>query len=147
MMVFCLGVGVAVAFAAMALLHIYWAAGGRRGRAVAVPVARGGRLFNPSALGTLAVAAALFSAMLIILGRLGVWAAPLPGWVFDWGTWGVALAFLARAVGDFRYVGFFKRVRGTAFARWDTRLFSPLCLFISLSAIAVALGGATPAGI
>ena len=36
-----------------------------------------------------------------------------------------------RAVGDFRMVGFWKTVRDTPFARWDTRLFSPLCVAIA----------------
>jgi catechol 2,3-dioxygenase-like lactoylglutathione lyase family enzyme len=46
--------------------------------------------------------------------------------------------FLLRAVGDFRLVGFFKRVRGTPFARWDTRLFSPLCVALGLASLWVA---------
>lgn len=127
-------------FAALALLHVYWAAGGVWGRGVAVPTraptgaaANGPRLFNPSRAGTLAVAAGLFLAALVVLGRLGIRAAPVPGWVFVWGNWLLALAFLARAVGEFRYVGLFKRVRGTDFANWDTWLFTPLCLLIAAS--------------
>lgn len=131
-------------FAALALLHVYWAAGGAWGRAAAIPTAaaaagRGGgaRLFNPTRAGTLAVAAGLLVAALVVLGRLGVRAAPLPGWVFVWGSWLIALAFLARVVGEFRYVGLFKRVRGTDFAYWDTWLFTPLCLFIAVSVAVV----------
>jgi hypothetical protein len=41
---------------------------------------------------------------------------------------------LARAIGDGRTLGFTKRVRDTAFARNDTRLFSPLCLFLAVVA-------------
>ena len=126
-------------FAALALLHLYWAAGGGWGRGVAVPTglptggAGGARLFNPTRAGTLAVAAGLLLAALVVLGRLGVRAAPVPGWVFVWGCWLLALTFLARAVGEFRYVGLFKRVRGTDFANWDTWLFTPLCLLIAAS--------------
>ena len=131
-----LGVLTAGLFAALALIHVYWAAGGGWGHAAAVPIgaAGGARLFNPSRAGTLAVAAGLFLAALVVLGRLGVRAAPLPGWVFVWGSWVIALLFLARAVGEFRYVGLFKSVRGTDFANWDTWLFTPLCLLIALSA-------------
>ena len=32
---------------------------------------------------------------------------------------------------EFRSFGFFKRVRGTEFAWWDTRVYSPLCIAIS----------------
>lgn len=35
---------------------------------------------------------------------------------------------LARAVGDFRLVGFFKKVKGSEFALMDTLLYSPLCV-------------------
>ena len=136
-----LGFLTACIFVTLALLHVYWAAGGGWGRGVAVPTglpngaaAGGARLFNPTRAGTLAVAAGLLLAALVVLGRLGFRAAPLPGWVFVWGSWVIALVFLARAVGEFRYVGLFKRVRGTDFANWDTWLFTPLCLFIAVSA-------------
>ena len=55
------------------------------------------------------------------------------------GTLVVAAAFLLRAIGDFRLVGFFKRVRNTRFAAWDTRLFSPLSLGIGIASFWVAL--------
>jgi hypothetical protein len=44
----------------------------------------------------------------------------------------VALALLARAVGDFRLVGFFKRVKDSVFARMDSRVYSPLCVLLGL---------------
>jgi hypothetical protein len=53
----------------------------------------------------------------------------------------VALAFGLRAVGDFRFVGFFKRVRGSVFARRDTWLYSPLCVLIGVLAASLARGG------
>lgn len=129
-----LGIMLAVVLAALALLHVYWAAGGRRGGAAAVPTADGRRLFDPSPLGTYAVAAALLLAALVILGRLGVWAGPFPAWVFYWAAWGISATFLARSIGEFNYLGLFKRVRDTDFARRDTRLFTPLSLFIAAAA-------------
>jgi len=131
-----LGFLIACIFAALALIHVYWAAGGSWGHGVAVPTggAGGARLFHPTRAGTLAVAAGLLLAALVVLRRLGVRAAPLPAWMFVWGSWLIALLFLARAVGEFRYVGLFKSVRGTDFANWDTWLFTPLCLFIAVLA-------------
>lgn len=38
---------------------------------------------------------------------------------------------LLRGVGEFRYVGLFKRVKGSRFARNDTRFYSPLCLMLA----------------
>ena len=108
---------------AVALLHAYWAAGGLWGSAVVLPEVEGGsRAFTPPPLATLSVAAALISAASILLGRLGLWGDFLPAYLFRWGAWGVALIFLLRAVGDFRFFGFLKRVRGTGFAVGRPRL-------------------------
>ena len=47
--------------------------------------------------------------------------------------------FLGRVVGDFRWFGVFKQMRGTAFAWWDTWLFVPLCLLLALGCLVAAL--------
>jgi len=133
-----LGIVLAVIFAILSLFHLYWAAGGRFGGTAAIPTVGGKRLLNPSPLGTILVAAALFSAMLAVLGRLKMWGAFIPRWVFYSGTWIISLLFLLRTIGDFRYVGFFKSVTDTNFARWDTILFSPLCLFIGIVAFLIS---------
>jgi hypothetical protein len=49
-----------------------------------------------------------------------------------------ALGLFARAIGEFKYVGFFKRVRGSRFARRDTLLYSPLCLWLAAGVAFVA---------
>jgi hypothetical protein len=133
------GLLLAFIFAALALLHIYWAAGGRFAAGVTVPEVDSKPVFIPSAVSTLLVAAALLMAMLVILGQLGVWGGWLPRWIFTLGTWVIGLLFLFRAIGDFKLIGFFKRVHDSGFAWWDTRLYSPLCLLISLLAIAVVV--------
>jgi hypothetical protein len=136
-----LGIVLAVIFALLSLLHVYWAVGGRFARGAAIPTAAAGsgaRLLHPSPFGTLLVAAAFFAAVLVVLGRVKILGAVVPVWIFSAGTWAIALLFLLRAIGDFRYVGFFKSVSGTTFARWDTILFSPLCLFVALAAFLIS---------
>jgi hypothetical protein len=133
-MVRILGILLAVIFAILSLFHLYWAAGGRFGGSAAIPTAGGKPLFTPSPFGTILVAAALFAAMLVVLGRIKIWGAFVPRWIFYSGTWVISLLFLLRTIGDFRYVGFFKSVTDTNFAHWDTILFSPLCLFIAVVA-------------
>ena len=59
--------------------------------------------------------------------------------IFDAGFWGLALVFMLRAVGNLRTFGFFKKIAGTPFSRWDTWLYSPLCLLIALLAAGLAL--------
>ena len=124
---------------ALGILHIYWAAGGRWGTDVTIPKHDGEPLFQPPPAGTLLVATLLFSAGLVVLGRLGLWGAALPRWAFVVGTWTLVAVFLGRIVGDFRWFGVFKRMRGTAFARWDTWLFVPLCLLLAVGCLVVAL--------
>lgn len=95
-------------------------------------------MFQPGRGGTLAVATGLFGGALVLLARTKVVWLPLPAPWPTWGAWALAALFGLRAVGDFRYVGLFKRVKDSPFARWDSRLFTPLC-------IAVAAGSAMTA--
>jgi hypothetical protein len=123
--------------AAFGLLHLYWAFGKRSAGTAVIPEVGGRPTFVPTTFATVVVALLLFAAALLVFGRLSGWGEPAFGWIFTWGTGGVAAAFFLRAVGDFRLVGFFKRVRGTTFAHWDSLLFSPLCLGLALAALAV----------
>jgi hypothetical protein len=137
------GILLAVIFAVISLFHLYWAAGGKFGASVAVPTvaasSRGNmRAFEPSAFGTVLVAFAFLLAIAVILGQLRFLGDILPHRIFRWGTWAIALVFFLRAIGEFRLVGFFKRVSDTPFAHWDTWLFSPLCLFIAVVALILA---------
>jgi uncharacterized protein DUF3995 len=126
----------------LSALHVYWALGGRRGWPAAVPQrAPGGpAAFVPGPPLTFAVAAVLALGGMVALG-LGGWLQPqlVPdAWLRVLGAAGAA-AFGARALGDFRLVGFFKQVRGTTFARWDTALHSPLCALLSLGWLLLVL--------
>ncbi|GGL08857.1 DUF3995 domain-containing protein [Deinococcus radiotolerans] len=128
----------ALILAALSALHVYWACGGTAGLHAALPQitprAGSGPAFQPGPGLTLLVAVALGSgAALALLAPAGGTPRLL--------TLAVSAAFALRVLGDFRYVGLFKRVRGTTFAHWDDRLFIPLCLTLSL----LLLGAARPA--
>jgi len=137
-----LGVLLAVIFAAIALLHFYWALGGSTSGMAAIPTVAGKQAFTPSAFSTVMVAAAFIAAMLVVLGQAGFLGAFIPHWIFRIGTFGISVIFLLRAIGEFRLVGFFKTLTGTPFAFWDTWLYSPLCLVIAGVAFIVAFFGA-----
>jgi hypothetical protein len=96
-------------------------------------------LFRPRRTSTLLVAALLVASALLLLAGAGVVALPLPSPWLEAACWLVALIFAARAVGDFRYVGFFKRVRDSRFGRLDSALYSPLCVFLSFASAVAAL--------
>jgi hypothetical protein len=132
------GILLAAVFAVLSLFHVYWAAGGRLGIGAGVPTVSGARVFNPSTAGTLLVAAALFCAMLVILGQINLLGETIPKWIFRWASLFIAVLFFLRAIGEFRLVGFFKQIRDTPFAVWDTWLFSPLCLLIAVTAFLLA---------
>lgn len=97
-----------------------------------VPEINNEKLFAPSKLMTSAVGLGLLSFAFVILGHIGVFELLYLNNAFKYGTWLIALIFFARAIGDFKYAGFFKKIKNTKFAFWDTRLYSPLCLLISI---------------
>ncbi len=133
---------VAAIFGALGALHILWALGVRTGSGAVLPERDGVPLMTPGPFVTLVVAALLLTAGLLVLTRVGLGPARLSASLSTTGVWGVAVVMIARAVGDFRYVGFFKRVRGTRFAAWDTRVYSPLTLALGLACGAIAYAGA-----
>jgi len=122
----------------LAGLHIYWAAGGSWGKRNAIPETDGKPTFIPSRLSTIAVAMALTFAAVVALLRGFVLFHSFPGSLAHWASIAIGFIFFLRAVGEFRLIGFFKRVRGTSFATWDTWLFSPLCLLIALAFFVIA---------
>ncbi len=119
-------------------LHVFWALEGRLGVGSTIPEVDGRPAYSPSAAATFAVACALFAASVIVLGRADVLRTIVPARLFQWPVFVMGLVFLVRAIGEFRLVGFFKRVRGTSFARWDTWFFSPLCLGLSVASLWLA---------
>ena len=133
-------------FAALGLVHVAWAFGGLAGGlAAVVPERDGAPLFRPGRLASLTVALLLFLAAALVLARGGVLSSLGQPAIATLGCWTIAMVMLARAVGEFRYLGFFKRVRGTRFARWDTRLYSPLCLALAIGTAILATRQAPPA--
>lgn len=122
----------------LAVIHVYWAFGGEVGSSV-VPSQSGQVLFKPGPLATLLVAAALLTASLLSLIRAGLMPSFLPDWIPLTGVWFIGAVFALRAIGEGRYVGLFKQIKDTAFARMDTLIYSPLCFVLAGLAFTVAL--------
>jgi hypothetical protein len=116
-------------------LHIYWGLGGSWGFAAALPqTASGVRVLNPGPLGCFVIAAGLFGFAALVLGQGGFLQLPLKVAWQCWAMRTLVFIFCMRALGDFHYVGFFKTVKGTLFARLDTAYYSPLCLLLGFMA-------------
>ena len=119
-------------FLALSVIHIYWAFGGKRAVESTLPTTPDGQfLFKPGLLSTLVVALGLLIFAVITVGDSGV----LDPWIdrpyFHFGTWAITLIFTLRAIGDFNFIGFTKKIKGTQFARNDSKIYSPLCLGIA----------------
>ena len=123
----------------LSAIHVYWAVTGSTASRGVIPEVDGKPLFTPSRSATLLVAALLLVAAFIAASRGQLVAPAGRGSLVHWAAIVAAVVFLLRAVGEFRYVGFFKRRRGTRFATLDSWLFSPLCVLIGLAFSYVAM--------
>jgi Protein of unknown function (DUF3995) len=118
-------------FALLSSLHFYWAFGGKWGFEKSLPEKTdGAKLFHPKALDCLLIALILMSFSyfhwLVFVSRIP----------FYWQKIGIACItgiFILRAIGEFKYVGFFKSIRGTTFAKMDDRYYSPICIWIGIN--------------
>lgn len=113
-------------FTILGLIHFYWAAGGKVGLDKALPTTtQEVKIFNPEKFLTMIVGfVLLFFAYIVLRAQESIFI--------------LSILFAMRAVGDFHYVGFFKKIKSTPFAIYDTKYFSPLCLYLSLSLAFIA---------
>ena len=84
--------------------------------------------------GILLIAAGIF------LWHTGLISVALPDWIHVPGVWAVSVVYLARSIGEFCYLGFFKKVRHTDFGRLDTLIYSPLCLLVATLGLIIIIG-------
>lgn len=125
-------------FIFLAGLHLYWAAGREAFAAEVLPMHPNGTfLFQPGPISTIVVAFILLGFAFITIGNSGVTDHLLERKYIHFGTLSIAAIFLVRALGDFKYIGFFKRIKGTAFARKDTVLYSPFSLLIAVISFSI----------
>jgi hypothetical protein len=110
----------------------------------AVPYVNGRPLFVPSVTATTAVGVVLLLCALLVVSTAGIVAIGLSARVLSALSAALALGLLLRAMGDFRYVGFFKSVRGSRFAWMDTWCYSPGCFALSVAVAYVALHSPAP---
>ncbi|WP_200975579.1 DUF3995 domain-containing protein [Echinicola sp. 20G] len=131
-----LSILLSVVFIGLGLIHFNWVIGGKFGFEASLPTkSNGERVLNPNKLDSAVVGLGLTAFGVFYLLKSGILEFPLPDWIFHYGGWIIPIIFLLRAIGEFRYVGFFKKIKDTDFGRLDSKLFSPLCLFIGLAGI------------
>ena len=133
-----LSVVICAVFVVLAFWHFYMALRPKPGSGGAVPSVGGKPLFVPSRGATVAVGVALLAFAALVADTGGIVSLGLPATARKWLCYALASGLLARAVGDFRHVGFFKRNRGSRFAKLDSWVYSPLCLLLAAGVALVA---------
>lgn len=116
-----------IIFLGISSIHFYWAFGGKFGVNAVIPETKGKAAFKPPVLATIFVAFAML---------IGAWLSWTPvgspeSRILIYGNLAIGIIFLIRAIGDFKYVGFTKKIKDSVFAKNDNRYYSPLCLIIS----------------
>ncbi len=124
---------VSLIFLVLSLIHFNWAFGSKWGITKAIPTDNTGKkVMHPDAKASAIVGLGLLFFSLYYATHLIH--LDLPGWTSYIG-WCISAIFILRSIGDFKYIGFFKKIKGTEFAEMDTKLYVPLCLVIGLIGI------------
>lgn len=132
-MIIVIGLLLVLVFLVLAGIHVYWFFGGTWQAMEAIPTnIKGEAMLKPSPLSFWVVIFGLLFFGFLAFQKTGVSPISLPSWLANYGLKVVGFIFLLRAVGDFNYVGFFKKVNETVFAQQDSQYYIPLCITISL---------------
>lgn len=124
-------------------IHIYWGLGGQWGNGAVIPTKDDNvKVMMPGVVPTFIVAFGLLCFGLVVLMNVVELDFKIPFWldiVHKYGLWVIASIFIIRAIGEFKYVGFFKKYKQTKFGQNDTKYYSPLCLTIGMLTIILEL--------
>lgn len=125
---FVLSIIVASILCVISLIHFYWAFGGQYGIHSAAPRLLGEGNFSPPKILTFIIAC--------LIGGLSVLAVLLEATqnsmreTLSYIGYVITLVFIIRSIGDFKYVGFVKKIYNSDFAKKDTIYYSPLFLLL-----------------
>ena len=124
----------------LGLIHFNWVMGGKFGFSESLPTKENGkRVLNPKKIDSAIVGIGLTIFGIFYVLKSGLIEFNLPSWIMEYASWIIPIIFLLRAIGEFRYVGFFKSIKTTEFGQLDTKLFSPLCLAIGILGLIIHL--------
>ncbi|SFZ98188.1 hypothetical protein MNB_SV-5-1494 [hydrothermal vent metagenome] len=114
----------------LAGIHFYWASDGKFGLDKALPTdKKGNKLLNPSKFMTCLVGFILLGFSYVAYKLYTGDKSP----IIVYAGYGLSILFFLRSIGDFNLVGMFKKVKNTEFSKYDTWVYIPLCLFISIN--------------
>lgn len=120
-------------FLTLSVLHFSWGLGSSWGFENAIPKNEEGKpMLNPKKSDSIVVGLGLLIFGFFYLIKVNIVVFELPQIIITIAGWIIPSIFLLRAIGDFRYIGFTKKVRSTSFAKKDSKFYSPLCLGIAI---------------
>ena len=134
-----LSILVSIIMGITAIIHFYWSFGGQYGLKSSGPTLEGVDNFIPPRPLIFIVACLLVG--LAILPMQLIWPLALFEHYIVYAGYFVSFIFIVRGIGDFKYVGVFKKVYNSNFARLDTKYFSPLIIFLGVAFSLLSLLG------
>ena len=127
-------------FLIISILHFYWAFGGSWALNQVTPTTVEGRkIIEVTPLASMVVGIGLLAMAFYYYSEISSLGMNLPQRINVLIQWLIPFIFLARAIGDMKYVGFVKQVTDTDFGKLDSLIYSPLCLVISVLGVIFAL--------
>jgi len=133
-----IGLILVAVFLFLAGIHFYWGLGGKWGAEATIPTKENNqKVMNPGLFSCFVVAFGLLGFGLFVFVKSRNLQIGWPEWLINYGLWGIGTLFILRAIGEFKYIGFFKKIKGTRFGQMDTKFYSPLCLVIGLLALSL----------
>lgn len=118
-------------FFIIALTHIYWAISITNIPKKVIPHINDNPVFIPMRSVTFLVGIIFILLAIFILAMAnGCYGGSL-NWFYNFIGSCLALIFFARSIGDFKFVGFLKKIKNSQFAFYDTRYWSPLCFLLA----------------
>ena len=125
-------------FILLGIVHLNWVFGGKFGFTESLPTKKSGeRVLNPKRIDSAIVGTGLTLFGIFYIFKSGLVDYYLSTSILMYGGWIIPGIFILRAIGEFQYVGFFKKIRTTNFGKLDTKFISPLCLVIGILGIIV----------
>ena len=135
-----LAIILSLVFFLLSIIHFSWALGGQWGFENSLPTnEKGERILNPRKIDSALVGLGLLYFSLYYLLFIKLISIPFPTWLLDNGIWIIAGIFILRSLGEFKYLGFFKKIKNTEFGKMDSKFYSPLCFVIGLLSIFIKL--------
>jgi hypothetical protein len=128
----------ALIFTVISGFHFYWAMGGKVGFDVVLPSnTEGYKVLNPSKSITYIASLVFLNIAIFYLRHVEIIHFPMNNTLDNYGLELLFIVLIIRAIGDFKYAGFFKTIKNTPFAHYDSTYYSPLCLFLGSSTLAI----------